>query len=596
MSQYSVSHRANDGHQYIIFTGSDASVFTLPDAYVSSGLSFVFKNQGTGVATIATSAGQFIDGASTYTLSAQYTELVVFSDSKNWNIAASTSSGGGGGSQVNSDWNASSGVAQILNKPTIPAAQVNADWNASSGVAQISNKPTLAAVATSGSYTDLGNKPTIPAATPALVASGASHSAGYAPDPGASAGTTRFLREDATWATPPSGGGSTQINPTLRNIATRCTTLGFTNTGMTSLFSRTGHINRSDCTTGFQPVFANWYATFANEFTGYANYVLTASLEYPKGTYTRLTFSAATSITIAAGTNAVADACATIVPTGARFWINSIVNCPNGIFTVNGPTSDTNALVSGDQNLASATAIGTDYTMTPYVSSGAMTSMNPPVAILGMSTWPSVMCYGDSRLAGLKDSQWGTNGGFGGFGEITRSFDSTVAYCNAGAPTGTAAGFITAHTLRAALKQYHTHIHVQYGINDLNAGTTAAAIQTSMGTIVGYFPGMKVSSGTIPPQCTSTDAFLTQANQTQFAAAAQRQLYNTWLRGTTHPFSIVFDVSDVLEYHRSGNWLTPDVDPRVPVTITFEGTHESPWGYLFLQKSGAVDGRIYFAG
>lgn len=43
--------------------------------------------------------------------------------------------------QVNSDWNASSGVAQILNKPSIPAAQVNSDWNAISGVAQILNKP-----------------------------------------------------------------------------------------------------------------------------------------------------------------------------------------------------------------------------------------------------------------------------------------------------------------------------------------------------------------------------------------------------------------------------------------------------------------------
>ena len=90
--------------------------------------------------------------------------------------------------QVNSDWNASSGVAQILNKPSIPsatsdlqndsgyitasdvpaaqeqanwnesdssdpayiknkpsipAAQVNSDWNASSGVAEILNKPTI---------------------------------------------------------------------------------------------------------------------------------------------------------------------------------------------------------------------------------------------------------------------------------------------------------------------------------------------------------------------------------------------------------------------------------------------------------------------
>lgn len=127
---------------------------------------------------------------------------------------------------VNADWNAVSGDAQILNKPTLatvatsgsyndlsnkptivssvtgtapivssggttPAisitaatttvagsmsaadktkldgiaagaeVNVNADWNAVSGDAQILNKPTLATVATSGSYTDLSDKPTI---------------------------------------------------------------------------------------------------------------------------------------------------------------------------------------------------------------------------------------------------------------------------------------------------------------------------------------------------------------------------------------------------------------------------------------------------
>ena len=48
--------------------------------------------------------------------------------------------------------------------PSIPSAQVNADWSAGSGVAQILNKPVLATVATSGSYTDLLNQPTIPSA------------------------------------------------------------------------------------------------------------------------------------------------------------------------------------------------------------------------------------------------------------------------------------------------------------------------------------------------------------------------------------------------------------------------------------------------
>ena len=49
----------------------------------------------------------------------------------------------------------------LTNKPTIPAAQVNSDWNASTGVQQILNKPTLATVATSGSYNDLSNKPSL---------------------------------------------------------------------------------------------------------------------------------------------------------------------------------------------------------------------------------------------------------------------------------------------------------------------------------------------------------------------------------------------------------------------------------------------------
>jgi hypothetical protein len=45
--------------------------------------------------------------------------------------------------QQPSDWNATSGNNQILNKPTIPPAQVNSDWNATSGVAEILNKPTI---------------------------------------------------------------------------------------------------------------------------------------------------------------------------------------------------------------------------------------------------------------------------------------------------------------------------------------------------------------------------------------------------------------------------------------------------------------------
>jgi hypothetical protein len=53
--------------------------------------------------------------------------------------------------QVQSDWNASSGLGVILNKPTF----------FSGSYTDLTSKPSLATVATSGSYTDLTSKPTL---------------------------------------------------------------------------------------------------------------------------------------------------------------------------------------------------------------------------------------------------------------------------------------------------------------------------------------------------------------------------------------------------------------------------------------------------
>jgi len=101
------------------------------------------------------------------------------------------------GEQVQSDWDQADDQAPdyIKNKPSIPTLtsdltndgsdginpfitaadvtpQVNSDWNATSGVAEILNKPILATVATSGSYNDLSNTPSIPTATSDLTNDG----------------------------------------------------------------------------------------------------------------------------------------------------------------------------------------------------------------------------------------------------------------------------------------------------------------------------------------------------------------------------------------------------------------------------------------
>lgn len=50
---------------------------------------------------------------------------------------------------------------------------------------------------------------------PVMVGSGASHAAGIVPDPGATAGTTRFLREDGTWASVAGASGGTVTSVAL---------------------------------------------------------------------------------------------------------------------------------------------------------------------------------------------------------------------------------------------------------------------------------------------------------------------------------------------------------------------------------------------
>ncbi len=61
------------------------------------------------------------------------------------------------------------------------------------------------AAAATGSLRTLGVTSTSAATgdhvVPVMVASGASHAAGHVPDPGAAAGTTKYLREDGTWQT-----------------------------------------------------------------------------------------------------------------------------------------------------------------------------------------------------------------------------------------------------------------------------------------------------------------------------------------------------------------------------------------------------------
>lgn len=151
----------------------------------------------------------------------------------------------------------SGSYADLSNKPSIPSAQVNSDWSAVSGVTQILNKPSLSTVATSGAYSSLSGLPTLGTASAQATTAFATASQGALAASALQANQTITVSGDAT------GSGSTTIALTLSNVATAGTysnvtvnAKGLATSGTTQTFSNA--VSRSVSTTnntanGFQP-------------------------------------------------------------------------------------------------------------------------------------------------------------------------------------------------------------------------------------------------------------------------------------------------------------------------------------------------------
>ena len=120
--------------------------------------------------------------------------------------------------QVNSDWSATSGVEKILNKPSIPDAQVNSDWNATSGVAKILNKPSIPAAqvnsdwdATSGAAKILNKPAIIPEAPADGKTYGRKNTQWSEVEPG---GVTKIVAGNNVTISPTGGTGVVTVNST----------------------------------------------------------------------------------------------------------------------------------------------------------------------------------------------------------------------------------------------------------------------------------------------------------------------------------------------------------------------------------------------
>jgi len=122
------------------------------------------------------------------------------------------------------------------------------------------------ATGTSATFNGTANA-SIPVTLVNFGASGASHKHGAVPDPGAVAGTTKFLREDATWAVPPSSGGTvTAVTGTAPVVSSGGTTPAISMPAATTAVD--GYLSHTDWNTFNGKLSGNQTITLSGDVTG----------------------------------------------------------------------------------------------------------------------------------------------------------------------------------------------------------------------------------------------------------------------------------------------------------------------------------------
>lgn len=365
---------------------------------------------------------------------------------------------------------------------------------------------------------------------------------------------------------------------TLRQITSRVAIQNTWNASITSIMARSW---QSSCV-AFSQIQIKWWNGFVNssvagvETGPGASTTLAMSIEYPRGTFTQLTFGGASTGTV--GSNAIVASDVVdlgfVVPAYRWFRIGFYASNPNGV-----PYSSWANLKDargGDEFATNAN--GTDKTMGGTIVNLDMVSMLFPNLVLGYSDRVVWGVHGDSITAGVNDYWPDPSGGRGLFG---RGLAPLVPHVNFGCPGDRAEYFVGSHTARTALmlESGATRIIDAYGVNDINNSRTAAQLQSDRTAIRTYYPSSLVFDTTVTPQTTSTDGFRTAANQTITSASknTQRIAFNSALRGPNVTFASpgVIDVAGLIETSTS-NEQGPVQDGGVwiPGLVT-DGTHPS---------------------
>jgi lysophospholipase L1-like esterase len=392
------------------------------------------------------------------------------------------------------------------------------------------------------------------------------------------------------------GGGAVALPERL--VATRCRGLFTFSAGANrEVMSRTAHVANDDisslkiCISNFR-----LSSQTASEATIGASVTVTASVEYPAGTFKQITFAGSASAAIADAGVAFSDYTAgdLAIPSGATFWIRT--------FRV---TSAAGILYNAWQNTAmgevmrvGAPGAVPDRTMADPISGGTAGNWSaPPTLIIARTNSKSIMVFGDSKVAGNGDAAESTTAATPGLkGEIAKSLPASQPFVNLASGGLKAGDWNTAGILdgRKLMLAYFSHYFIDIGHNDiyvstLTAAQTKANIETVLAGVMAANPDARITLGTIGQKSTSSSGnWISDADQSALALTIRTDV-NTDIRS----HAVVgqnnghFEISRQLEsVPDNGIWKNDGVTAKL---YTSDGIHETPAGYDLIVAAGAID-------
>lgn len=340
--------------------------------------------------------------------------------------------------------------------------------------------------------------------------------------------------------------------------------------------TRSVHVAAVDITS-LQVLFANLYGA---NLIATVNQVVKAAIEYtpPGGAVVNipLTFAGAATVTLPANVATItpSDPVEVQIPAGTTFFIRNLRTQASGDA---GHSAINNSNVG--QCGTHAVSVADLVSGTGAFASTDIFYCAPPLAIVGLTTQPSYLLIGDSRVEGFGDQSQSTTAP--ATGELARgAYAANVGFCNMGVITETAATVAGTRPHRFRMGVYSTHVVSNYGINDIGiSAATPAQILANQAIIAGFFPGRRFYVATLPPNTNAGNTALTLSA----ANEASRQQYNINLRLGTQNAAIAgtFDVARYLEVGgpyvargQTGFWISS--------TYTSDGLHESQTGDVLL--------------